>query len=81
VDSYYLNSLVDFYKEAQNVSDSIWPGMKLSPVCIYRKNGPAFLYKHPNPPRSFKNIGNGIWQGSQSDLQLYGATQTKINGI
>jgi len=55
--------------------------MKLAPVCLYRVNGPAFLYNHPDPPDSFRKIGDRIYMGSQADQQLMGSTMTDINGV
>lgn len=80
MDRLYAEGLLSFYEEVESLSQSIWPGMQLCPVCIYRQNGPAFLYKHPNPPDSFRPIDDGLWCGKQSDLQLFGATQVPISG-
>jgi len=79
-DQLYIDQLESFYKEIETLADTIWPGMKLCPVCIYRQDGPAFLYKHPNPPESLTSIGEELWLGKQADLQLYAATQFDING-
>ena len=81
VDSLYMNSLEDFYTIAENSMNDIWPGMKPSPVCLYRVNGPAFLYNHPDPPPSFTKITEKLYAGSQYEAGLFGSTQLDINGI
>jgi hypothetical protein len=81
IDHLYANSLPGFYREIEANAEAIWPRMTLCPVCIYRRDGPAFLYKHLAPPPSFKNLGDGIWQGTQTELQLFGATQVPIQGM
>ncbi len=80
VDSLYMNSLEDFYRIAENNMDDIWPGMKPSPVCLYRVNGPAFLFNHPDPPPSFTKIKGKLYVGSQHEAGLFGSTQVDING-
>ena len=81
IDSLYLSKIDEFYKNAIEFKDKAWLGMELSPVCIFRINGPAFLYNHPNPPETFKKVGDNIYQGTQAELQLSGATQVEINGV
>lgn len=81
VDSLYMNSLQDFYTTAENNMDDVWPGMKPSPVCLYRVNGPAFLFNHPDPPPSFTKITEKLYAGSQHEAGLFGSTQVDINGI
>jgi len=80
IDSLYLASIDNFYKNAENTKSEIWKGMKLAPVCLYRVNGPALLYNHPNPPENFKKVTEKLYIGEQKDLQLFGATQMEING-
>lgn len=80
IDSLYLTSLDDFYKTAVKAKDDIWKGMQPAPVCMYRHNGPAFLYNHPAPPEGFVKLSDQLYMGKQSDLNLFGATQMKING-
>ncbi|MCX2679957.1 hypothetical protein OOZ15_08420 [Galbibacter sp. EGI 63066] len=80
IDSLYITSVVDFYKNAEDAKGKIWEGMKLSPVCMYRVNGSALLYKHPNPPKGFTKLSDKLYIGKQEDLQLFGTTQTEING-
>ncbi len=80
-DRLYAGQLSTFYKEVENLVHIIWPGMKLCPVCIFRQGGPAFLHKHPFPPKSFIHLGDDVWMGEQAELQLFGATQADINGI
>lgn len=79
-DRMYAQGLKAFYHDAEERASSIWPGMQLCPVCIFRGDGPAFLYKHPSPPASFVPLGDDLWLGEQSALQLFGATQIEING-
>ncbi len=81
IDSLYINKIDEFYKNANAFIDNAWLGMELSPICIFRINGPAFLYNHPNPPETFKKIRNNLYQGTQAELQLIGATQVEINGV
>lgn len=81
IDQLYAGKLVSFYSEIERLAGVVWPEMKLCPVCIYRQGGPAFLYKHPNPPETFTSVGDGIWLGQQADLQLFGATPFDINGV
>jgi hypothetical protein len=80
IDSLYLTSIDRFYNYAENNKSEIWKEMKLAPVCLYRINGPALLYNHPNPPENFKKINDKLYIGEQKDLQLFGATQIEING-
>jgi len=80
IDSLFVNKIDEFYKNANDFRDKAWPGMTLSPICIFRKNGPAFLYHHPNPPKTFKKIRDNLFLGTQAELQLFGATQVEING-
>ena len=81
IDSLYLSKIEEFYKNAEQFSNKAWPGMTLSPICIFRKNGPAFLYNHPNPPETLKKIRDNLYMGTQAELQILGATQANINGI
>ena len=81
IDTLYVSKINDFYTNADQLSDKAWPGMELCPICIFRKNGPAFLYKHPNPPDSFREISDDLYGGAQTELQLFGATQVEINGV
>jgi hypothetical protein len=60
--------------------DDVWDGMELAPVCLFRDNGPAFLYNHPNPPATMKRLSEKLYVGKQKDLNLFGATQAEING-
>ncbi len=80
IDSLYLSTISSFYKNTENKKDAIWKGMKLAPVCLYRINGPALLYNHPNPSGNFKKVTDKLYLGEQKDLQLFGATQMEING-
>jgi hypothetical protein len=50
IDSMYINSIETFYNNAQKGTNDIWKSMTLAPVCLYREDGPALLYNHPNPP-------------------------------
>ncbi len=79
-DQLYAGKLSSFYKEVETLAPVIWPGMKLCPICIFRQDGPAFLHKHPFPPRSFIHLGDDVWMGEQAELQLFGGTQADING-
>lgn len=81
IDSIYLNTISKFYKDAKQAKNNIWPGMELSPVCLYRVNGPAILYNHPDPPELFHKIGENLFLGSQKELQFSGSTQVHINGL
>ena len=81
IDSLYISKIDEFYQNAIEFKDKAWIGMELSPICIFRKNGPAFLYNHPNPPNNFKKIRDNLYQGTQAELQLIGATQAEINGM
>lgn len=80
IDSLYMATIEKFYENADKFRTEIWPGMKLSPICLYRENGPAFLYNHPNPPKYFKKINSNLYMGTQVESQLLGATQVDING-
>ncbi|MEP6683796.1 MAG: hypothetical protein ABJA35_11070 [Parafilimonas sp.] len=80
IDSLYMASIDNFYNNAENEKSNIWKDMKLAPVCLYRINGPALLYNHPNPPANFKKVNDKLYIGEQKDLQLFGATQMEING-
>ncbi|MDD2196255.1 MAG: hypothetical protein PHW91_03645 [Bacteroidales bacterium] len=81
IDSLYLASIGHFYKNAENAKSEIWEGMELAPICLFRVNGPALLYNHPNPPENFIPIADKLYIGEQKQLQLYGATQVEINGV
>lgn len=81
IDKMYLNSIEDFYENADKVKDEIWEGMQLAPVCLFRDNGPAILYHHPSPPPSFHKVSDSLYIGKQNELQLFGATQMEINGV
>lgn len=81
IDSLYLNSVSKFYQYAKQVKNDIWPAMEISPVCLFRTNGPAILYGHPNPPESFIKTDDNIFIGSQREMHLAGATQMEINGV
>lgn len=81
IDSLYINKIDEFYKNTNEFRDKVWLGIEISPICIFRKNGPAFLYNHPNPPVTFKKIRDNLYQGTQTELQLIGATQVEINGV
>ncbi|HCY00514.1 MAG TPA: hypothetical protein DG754_10280 [Bacteroidales bacterium] len=81
IDSLYLTSIEHFYKNAEDVKSEIWEGMELAPICLFRVNGPAILYNHPNPPQNFIRITDKLYLGEQKQLQLYGATQMEINGV
>ena len=80
IDSLYLASIDHFYKNADNAKSEIWKGMELAPICLFRVNGPALLYNHPNPPENFIRVTDKLYIGEQKDLQLFGATQMEING-
>lgn len=79
-DSLYLTTIDHFYNNAEDVKSEIWEEMKLAPICMYRVNGPALLYNHPEPPKSFTQVTDKLYIGEQRDLQLFGATQMEING-
>ncbi len=81
IDSLYLGGMEAFYRKAAAFSEEVWPGMRLSPMCAFRENGPAFLYNHPNPPETFKRIGDQLYAGEQAELKIAGATQAEINGV
>lgn len=81
IDSLYLSKIEEFYKNADQFRNNSWPGMTLSPICIFRKNGPAFLYNHPNPPETLKKVRDNLYMGTQAELQILGATQAEINGV
>lgn len=81
IDSLYLNKIEVFYKNADRLRSTAWPEMTLSPICVFRKNGPAFLYNHPTPPASFKKVKENLYMGTQEELQILGATQANINGV
>jgi len=81
IDSLFTSEIDEFYKNANEFRDKAWIGMELSPVCIFRKNGPAFLYNHPNPPETFKKVRDNLYEGTQAELQLMGATLVEINGV
>jgi len=81
IDSLYSNWLLEFYPLAKRLTPKIWPGMQLYPVCAFRINGPIWLYNHPNPPKSFRHIKDGLWVGNWKDLRLFGATPYTINGV
>ena len=81
IDSMYSRWMVEFYPQAENRVSEIWPGMRLLPVCVFRIDGPAWLYNHPDPPASFVQIDDRLWQGRQQDLHLFGATSTEIKGV
>ncbi|MFO8087353.1 MAG: hypothetical protein R6T91_06025 [Bacteroidales bacterium] len=81
IDSLYLTSIDDFYEKADSAKSEIWNEMELAPICLFRVNGPALLYNHPNPPQKFTQVTDKLYVGKQSDLQLYGSTQMEINDI
>ncbi len=81
VDSLFLGSIAGFYEQVEEATAMIWPGMKPSPVCLYRVNGPAILYNHPSPPESFVKVADQTYLGTQAELQLMGSTIAKINGV
>lgn len=80
IDSLYLTSINHFYNNADNAKSEIWKGMELAPICLFRVNGPALLFNHPNPPENFFRVADNTYIGKQKDLQLFGATQIEING-
>ena len=79
-DHLYQDTIEKFYINAEIAIKEIWPDMKLAPVCLFRNNGPAILYNHPNPPKNFTRITDKLYLGKQKDLQLFGSTQMEING-
>ena len=79
IDSAYLKTLLNFSKNVATIKDSIWPGMKIGPSCIFRINGPAFLINHPQPPVTAKCLADSIYMFSQADIALAGTSQTEIN--
>ena len=81
IDNLYANWLLEFYPLAKKFIPKIWPGMKLYPVCAFRINGPIWLYNHPNPPKSFRHIKDGLYMGDWKDLRLFGATSCTIFGV
>ena len=81
IDSMYSNWMVEFYPLTEQIAPEIWPGMKFLPVCTYRIDGPVWLYNHPNPPDSFKQIDDKLWVGAHQDLVLFGATSMEINDV
>ena len=81
IDSLYSNEIERSFEEMSLSVDEIWPKMTLSPVCLFRFNGPAYLYNHPDPPSGFKKITDKLYVGKQEDLQLFGATQMVINNV
>ncbi len=80
IDSLFLASIAHSYKNAENAKSEIWKGMELAPICLFRVNGPALLYNHPNPSENFIRVRDKLYIGEQKDLQLFGATQMEING-
>ena len=80
IDSLYLNSIDHFYTNAENVKDKVWKNMSIGPVCLFRVNGPAILFNHPNPPEGFTRIKDKLYIGTQKEMELFGATQKEING-
>lgn len=80
IDGLYESSIEHFYSFADKLRTQIWNGMELSPVCIFRTNGPVLLYNHPNPPQSFQKIDERLYLGKHEDFQLFGSTQMEING-
>ena len=80
IDSLYLKSIDHFYNNAENIKNRVWTNMKMAPVCLFRVNGPALLFNHPNPPANFKKLTGKLYIGTQKDLELFGATQKEING-
>ena len=81
IDSLYMQQLEEFYFFAEGNKDKIWPAMKMYPVCLYRTDGPAFLYNHPDPPAGFQQLAPKLFMGWQSEQRLSGATQAEINGV
>jgi len=81
IDGLHSNWLLEFYPLAKKLIPKIWPGMQLYPICTFRINGPIWLYNHPNPPKSFRNVENRLWVGDWKDLRLFGATPVTINGV
>ena len=71
IDSLYISKIDEFYQNAIEFKDKAWIGMELSPICIFRKNGPVFTIIQP--PNNFKNQ-RYLYQGTQAELQLIGAT-------
>lgn len=80
IDSLYLATAEQFYKKADQYKNTIWNGMKLAPICLFRADGPAMLYNHPDPPIEFRQLSDKLFIGRQKDLQLFGSTQMEING-
>ncbi|MDD4604542.1 MAG: hypothetical protein PHF97_12165 [Bacteroidales bacterium] len=54
---------------AKLTKNDIWPGMELSPICLFRVNCPAVLYNHPDPPASFNKTGESTYIGSQQYIK------------
>lgn len=79
IDSLFIESVEGFYRDAESFAEKVWPGMEMSPVCLFRLNGPALLYNHPDPPESFIKVSENLYLGTQNELQLFGATQVEIN--
>jgi len=80
IDSLYLKSVAHFYRNAESIKSKIWKGMELAPICLFRSDGPALLFNHPNPPESFKRVTDKMYLGKQKDLKLFGSTQMEVNG-
>jgi hypothetical protein len=80
IDSLFLLSIEGFYEKVNNAKNEIWNGMELAPICLYRVNGPALLYNHPNPPNKCMQLTDKLYLGKQKDLQLFASTQMEING-
>ena len=80
IDSLYAKSLLGYATKIKRVTDTIWPGMRIGPSCIFRQNGPAFLVNHPQPPATAVYLGDSIYRLQQADLALGGTAQTTING-
>ncbi|HYQ56361.1 MAG TPA: hypothetical protein VEP89_03360 [Draconibacterium sp.] len=80
IDSLFATSIDLFYENAENIKSEIWEGMQIGPVCLFRMDGPALLYNHPNPPANFVRFSDKLYIGEQGDLELFGATQKEING-
>ncbi len=81
LDSIYLNAAEKFCANTTTCIESIWPGMKSSPICLFRVGGPAFLLNHPNPPAGFMKLSDSLSIGKQSNLDLFGSSQAEINNI
>ncbi|MGD9161977.1 MAG: hypothetical protein PVG39_26435 [Desulfobacteraceae bacterium] len=81
IDSIYLDEMPQFYNNVKKLADKVWPGMKIGPFCAFRLNGPAFIMNHPDPPEQAKKLNSNVFIFSQTDYNLMGATNTKINGL